>query len=178
MSEQETDIETYEVAIEGISPIKMHKFNGKEKLSETIPDEDVAEKSVYRLQNGNLAVPCEWIYGTLMNSARMIAPKMQKKSYENYITRRVRVTPNLIDLGTKSYEIDRRFVKNYGRGGTSAEIAIKPRIDVWKINFYIKTSLDEKELKNLLENAGVEVGIGNDIKHGYGQFKVTSVKTM
>jgi len=169
------DLQIFRVELQGISPLKMHKFCGREKPPEDMPDEEVAEKYAYRLVNGNLAFPGEWLYGALINAGRESAPKGSKKKQEGFVAKRIRVRPALADLGIEDYEIDRRVVKNYGRGGTSTEIAVKPRIDSWSVELKIVTSLEESELARLLNYAGENVGVGNDTKHGYGLFTVTSL---
>jgi len=174
MAEQEQTV--YRVKIEGTSPLKMHKFCGKEKPPEEMEEEKIAEMYAYRLPNGNLGFPGEWLYGALVNAARMTAPKMSKKQTEEYVAKRVRVRPAMADLGIKSYEIDRRVVKNYGRGGTNTEIAIKPRIDRWSVELIVTTTLPKDELERLLKYAGENVGVGNDTKHGYGLFKLLSLR--
>jgi len=166
----------YRVKIEGITPLKMHKFIGKVKPSEEMREEEIAEMYAYRLPNGNLGFPGEWLYGALINAAKLTAPSRMMMRRGEEVARRVRVWPAMADLGIKNYEIEKRVVKNEGRRTSNTEFVFKPRINKWSVELVIETTLPRDDLERLLRYAGENVGVGNDKKHGYGLFKLLSLR--
>jgi len=176
-----TNIKKFEFELEGISPIKMHRFNGQDeekKLRERSTTEQ-AEKHAYRLTNGNLGLPSNWIYGSLLNAFVALAGRKEKTATKMETGSRIRVEPFMLDLGVKDYEIDIASAPagNMSRGGTRDEF-VKPVIKAWKVKGIIQTTLGKslEDMKSYLEYAGTDVGIGSDRPHGYGRFKVISFK--
>ena len=174
IKEQKWDFE-----IVGTSPLLPHKFNGidEEKKTKELPKEEQAEAHAYRCSNGNLAVPCEWIRGCLINLFILRAGNKEKTRTKIRVSPRIRIEPPLLDLGINEYEIDVRSAPsgNLSRGGTR-DICVRPRIDSpWKIRGVLCSSLEEnREMRKYLEDAGENIGIGSNRINGYGRFKVTS----
>ena len=163
--------------IEGLTPILMHKFNGieEEKLLKQKSDAEQAEAHAYRLPNGNLGIPCEWIRGCLIDYYIFNAPRKKKSETRLQVAPRIRVEPYMLDLGIKNYAIDKRSVPsgNISRGGVR-DFCVRPRIDQWQAEGFLVTTLEKtvEELKNDFAQAGIEIGIGSNRVNGFGRFKV------
>jgi hypothetical protein len=163
--------------IEGLTPILMHKFNGieEEKQLKQKSDAERAEAHAYRLPNGNLAIPCEWIRGCLRDYYILTAPPKKKNETRLQVAPRIRVEPRMLDLNIKNYEIDKCSVPsgNISRGGIR-DFCVRPRIDRWQVEGFLVTTLEKsvEELKNDFEQAGVEIGIGSNRVNGFGRFRV------
>lgn len=168
----------FDFKIEGTSPILMHKFNGQEeerRLKE-LPHKEQAEYHAYRGENGNLALPAEWLRRSVIESFMDKAPKKDKQATKKRVSPRIRVDPILLDLNLKDYDIDVRGIPvgNMGRGG-ARDICVRPLIRNWTAIGTLISGLDEsRAMKKWLEFAGEEVGIGSNRINGYGRFKVTS----
>ena len=165
---------TYVFEIEGYTPIIMEKFTGQKPKN--LPPEEEAELKAYRLPNGNLAVPSEWIRGALINEfvSRVSKGKFMEKLR---VAPRIIVQPQLIDLGIKDYEVFTRSVPAGSpyRGGTR-KFCSSPLIRKWRVKAKLITTLPEsaEEIRNVLAAAGENFGIGGFRVGGYGRFKVIS----
>lgn len=165
-----------DVEIELETPAKMHKFNGLERENElkTKPIQVQLEAHAYRVENGNLAFPATWFYHALLDRYKIEAGKKWKEKRLE-VAPRIRVCPELIDLGVKEFEVDRSSVP--APGGKMREEVYKPRVPKGtRAKFTIQTTIDPNELREKLEATGSEVGIGNDRYHGYGRFRVIGWK--
>jgi hypothetical protein len=164
--------------IKGTSPILQHKFNGlkEEKELKEKGDKEQAEAHAYRLPNGNLGIPSEWIKGCLRNYLISTAPSKKKTETKNTVSARITVEPYMLDLGVKDYTIDKRSVPagNMSRGGVR-DFCVRPKIEGWEVEGMLITTLDKKfdDLKRDFAASGVEVGIGSNRPNGYGRFAVT-----
>lgn len=156
----------------------MHKFNGQEeerRLKE-LPHKEQAEYHAYRHENGNLAIPGEWLRRCVIDAFMEKAPKKDKQATKKRVSPRIRIDPILLDLGFKDYELDVRGIPvgNMSRGG-SRDICVRPLIRKWIATGTLISGLDEsREMQKWLEYAGEEIGIGSNRINGYGRFKVTS----
>jgi hypothetical protein len=163
--------------IEGLTPILMHKFNGieEEKQLKQKSDAEQAEAHAYRLPNGNLGIPCEWIRGCLIDYYILNAPPKKKSETRLQVAPRIRVEPYMLDLGIKNYIIDKRSVPsgNISRGGVR-DFCVRPRIDQWRTDGMLITTLEKtvQEIRRDFEQAGLEIGIGSNRVNGFGRFKV------
>lgn len=168
----------YKCMIKGTTPILMHKFNGlaEEKRIREFSDSEQAEKHAYRHQNGNLAIPSEWVRGCIINNFIDKAGSKQKTSTKKKVAPRIRVEPRRIDLGLKDYEVDVRSVPSGGLRGGVRDMCVRPLIEEWGAEFILLSQLDysQADIKRNVEIAGIDVGIGSNRINGYGRFMLES----
>jgi len=172
-------LDKYKVEAKSTSSMLVHKFNGKdvEKSLKEKSDFTQAEAHAYRTEDGNLAIPASWFRGCLIEYLVSTAGAKQKTSTKQEVSPRIQILPELISLGTKEFEIDKRAipVKIHGKIA-DMDFCIRPIIKSWKVTFTLVSALDKtaKQLKIDLENAGIEQGIGSNRINGYGRFEVVS----
>lgn len=156
-----------EVELEGTSPLLMHNIQGadlqggsKRKLA-TYDDKVEAEKSAYRMTSGNgdktLCVPCRCLYGCILKSASYF--KVKNRSVKPVIAGALRIEPEEVSLGTDKYEIDIQSVVIQG----ARILRARPKLRDWKLKFNIIYNedyiTDPKMIKEILDDAGVKVGL-------------------
>ncbi len=170
----------FEVTIKGLTPILQHKFNGQEeeKKIKKLSDKERAEKHAYRMENGELYVPGVWLSQALKNAYVAMAPSKQKTAYKRYIAARLTVLPLEISLGRKSYKIDKRDVPSQMGKRACRDFTVRPRIENWEITFRVNTTLNEEELRKIIEFAGTDIGIGAGRPLGFGRFKLMKLKKL
>lgn len=171
----------YEFEIEGITDILPHKFNGlkEEKQLKEESSEVQAKAHAYFHNNGNLAIPNEWIKGALIEEFYDSAGSNQKTKTKKEVAPRINIIPELIDLGIKSYEIDIRSAPSGGRRGGVRDFCTRPRIKMpWKAKGTLITTLNktDDEWKRKFENTGRNQGIGSNRPWGFGRFKLNKFK--
>src|SRR5439155_104621 len=100
-----------EVVIEGTAPFLFHRWSvegvaataGARKGSKA-KKEDNVESYVYRLPNGELAVPGEYLRGAIVNAAKYRQdPRSPRKSAMDLFKAGVVVLTELCGLGTKNW---------------------------------------------------------------------------
>jgi hypothetical protein len=173
-SDEELNEKRFRVEIEGVTPILMNRFVGQNLNTKRMSEEEIAEIHCYRNEKGNLYIPREWIIGMILNAASYSVSK-QRKEAVSWIARRIWVEEEQIDLGIKNYDIDRRVVFVSSKSSFTCGICVRPKINKWKATFHIRTILSKDYLLYLLKYGGREIGLGSNRKHGFGQFKVTSI---
>ena len=83
----------------------------------------------------------------------------------------IKVTPDLIDLGTDTFDVHRTVIPIKKAGSIAAmDIVIRPLIKNCKINFVLETKLDrtDDEIKDAVILAGTDQGLGSGRKIGFG----------
>lgn len=156
-----------EIELKGTSPLLMHNIEGadltggsKRKLA-TYDNKIEAEKSAYWMKNGNgdktLCVPCRCLYGCILKSASYF--KVKNRSVKPVIAGSLRIEPEEVSLGTNKYEIDIQSVVIQG----ARILRARPKLKDWKLNFDIIYNedyiADPKMIKEILDDAGVKVGL-------------------
>jgi len=142
----------------------MHNIEGADldqttrKTLKTYDPKEEAEKSVYRIPGKKeLCVPDRCIFGMLSTAASYF--KIKGRSVKPIIGGAVRVEPEFPGLGVTDYEIDRRSVVIQ----RNRVMRSRPRLSKWKLKFkllYNDEYIPEPNfLKNILEEAGVKVGL-------------------
>ncbi len=133
-----------------------------------------AEKVAYRKKNNELFIPNTAIKGALKDAS--VGGKIGKLALRPFVSACIRIEPEEIGLGVKTYEIDKRPVVII----KARIIKCRPRINNWKATFTliydddILTGGDEYVI-NLLKTAGKRIGILDyrAIKSGeFGLFEV------
>jgi len=175
---------TYEVTVEGVSPLLMHAPSGmgesSGKKGVIPPAKEEAKKALYLDAEGNIVVPARCVEGALVRAASSLkAPGQGRKTLKNYILAGAIVEPLDIPLDApEGYEVDRRRVV-IQRAGI---IRARPRFDKWALSFklqivdeYLTSPGMDDTLRRLFDEAGSLVGL-LDFRPRFGRFKVTKFK--
>ena len=176
-------MKTIKVTIEGTTPLLMNKFNvqammdkskGKRITKEYDPKIEAEAAAYFSTDKKSLIIPSNVLYAAILNAATWY--KFQKRSAKQVIAGSLRVTPEEVSLGTKSYEIDNRAVVIM----KARVIKSRPIIKKWKVSFELvyneKVITQPELLKPIVEEAGQRIGLMDyrPQKGGpYGTFKVT-----
>ena len=172
-----------EVHITGTADILFHRWNveaveGKAKAAKgsKAKKTDDIESYVYRTDDGELAVPAEYVRQSVIHAARFRQdPRSPRKSaMDLYKAGIVSLTP-LASFGTKAWDYeDRRRVMIQRNGVTRVRPALRAG---WSLAVTLMVSLPEyiqpDALQDVLINAGRLIGIA-DNRPTYGRFLVTS----
>jgi hypothetical protein len=138
-------------------------------------------------RDGNVFIPPMSFSNAVKSSAKRLGMKVPgkgQKTYTKSFEAGVMVTDPL-PLGMKADEVpaDELFVPSDGIRGSGKRVTkLFPRIDAWEgeVTFYILDDLiDEKVFKQVLDNAGLLVGIGRFRPENcgyYGRFKVEKLE--
>ena len=170
-----------ECEITGQTPLLMNspKWMLEEQDTTTIKTQkrdkkEEAEKVAYRKKNDELYIPAAAIKGCILDASSFI--KFGKFSAKPIIAGNVRIEPEEIGLGVKTYDIDIRTVVIQRNRVPKA----RPRLEKWKVKFDIiydeEMIPDPAVLKKVLEDGGKRVGVLDfrPKKSGnFGTFKVT-----
>jgi hypothetical protein len=182
-----------EVEITGTAPLLMHRFSDEardqiesrsSRVSARITKEETAERGAYRMPgnngSGNLCLPAENLMGAMRRAAAF--HKIGRRSSVPSVCGGVTISPEHIDLGTTTYQIDSRAVVIPATKGRVMQH--RPRLNNWKARFHIEYEErlfpGPEILHSILDDAGTLVGVGafRPEKHGpFGRFVVTSWKS-
>lgn len=153
-------MKTIRVQLKGISPLLMHSFPMVpiEAMEKKTPQEQ-AEIAAYRdPDTQKLYVP-----GVNVQRALVSAASYSKGKGRGNLVRQAAacllIEPQRILLGTAVYDIDSRPVVVPATKGRV--VRHRPRLDEWTLNFSIEYDdnlLDEKQVRQIVDNAGSRVG--------------------
>lgn len=181
-------MKTITLKVRGISPLLMNSAaafteadDGKAKTRRSIPAPEVeAEAGAYRLESGELAFPAAAFKKAIVSAAK--GRKVGKLGLPGIVLASAFETCELIPLvhpdtgeALRDYAIDIRGARPQGQGMVRRA---RPRLDEWGclVDFeYDDELVAEDLLRELLERAGRNVGVGNfrPEKSGrYGRFEV------
>jgi len=149
---------TITVTIEGTSPLLMSRYPGEVKGIAKKEPAEIAEISAYRDPQGGLCVPGVNIWRALVQGAAHT--KKGKSSLKRDAAGGLTVTPELVALGTKEYNIDARSIVNPSTGGRS--MCYRARLEHWKLTFdltYEETLFSLKDVNKIIEDTGERVGL-------------------
>lgn len=174
---------TVAVEIEGVSDLLFHRYlvdaveaKSAAAKNSTAKKTDDIESYVYRLPNGNLALPGEYLRGAIIVAAKSRQdPRSPRKSAMDLFRAGVVSMTPLADLGIKSWEfVDRRRVvvqrnavprsRPGVRAGWRAEVELMVNTAE-----YITAAL----LREVIIDAGRLVGVG-DFRPTFGRFSIKS----
>jgi len=158
---------TYEVTVEGVCDLLMHKFS-TEELTNPV---DAAENSAYRLEDGRLYLPSEHFFQSMIRAASEFRiDDKSNKTYRDYVQSAVLIEPESIPFGIDvKYSIDSRPVK-------SKVVRHRPRISrgwtlTFDINILVEQLISKDILNAILTKAGQKHGVG-DYRPRFGRFMV------
>jgi len=136
-----------------------------------------ADMGTYKMPDGTFYIPFDQIQEAMRKAASSIQLGGQgKKTYKDSIKASVFATDDKIPLKSPGYIVDSRYVKVQRNG----VLRNRPRFDEWGAEFQIQVSddtLDLAKIKEILEKAGTEKGIG-DYRLPYGTFEVKKFQEM
>lgn len=174
----------FNVKIQGVVPLLQAKHlspqeeqkvtslkEGKQK-KRAVSDQEQFDLHAYKNNKGKFIQPSEMIEAAMTKAA--VNFKMEgKKSYKDVINGGILVEPIEIIHKNQKFVIDARWGKNPSTRG--AIWVVRPRIDEWELDFTINLLQDERVseevLRQILEYAGLYVGIGA-WRPKYGRFEV------
>lgn len=172
----------FEVHIKGIAPLLFNRFpdeenlDGKSKRSSGNPSKDEqVKKSLYFTEKGKIYQPAAHIVGSMVKAA--VNFKLTgRKTYKEVVQGGVFVEPEEIVHENQNYVTDWRSVVIKATRGRVMKG--RGRLEEWQLKFQI-TCIDpratDKDIQEILEYAGMYVGIG-DYRPRYGRFEVLSFK--
>ena len=158
------------VEIEGTTPLLMNnpqsmideqlgerkETTGQKTKSRKQKEKD-ADVLAYKKKNGELYIPAEAIKGCLLNGASW--KKFGKYSAKQVMASAVRIHPEQVGIGKKSYTYDVRTVVIQ----RNRVVKLRPRIEKWKASFELwwdENLISSPDLvKPILVEAGQRVGL-------------------
>ena len=168
-----------QATIKGTSALLMHAYpmvtppKGWEK---TGPQEQ-AEIAAYRTPDGQLYVPGVALQRCLV-SAAAYSKGRGRASLQKPVAACVMITPEYVLLNQDQFAIDSRPVVIPATKGRI--VRHRPRFDAWQLTFTIEydtTLLNETELRQVVDDAGLRVGLLDfrpEKKGPFGRFMVTA----
>lgn len=176
-----------EVTLEGTSPILFHRYSvedveAKEKAPKNskAKKEDNVEAYVYRTEDGEIAIPGEYVRQAIIHAAKYRQdPRSPRKSAMDIFKAGVVSLTELASLGTKEWDyLDRRRVMVQRNAVARVRPAMLPG---WRATFHFQVLLpeyiDPPFLHDVLVQAGRLVGIG-DFRPTYGRFAVVKFEVV
>lgn len=170
-----------EITIEGVAPILFHRWNcesveskSKAKKGSAEKKSDDVESYVYRTEKGELAIPGEYLRGSIVGAAKFQAdPRSPRKSASDLFKAGVISLTDLASLGVKDWDyMDRRRVCIQRNAITRCRPAMR---EGWKAKFILQIQLpeyiDQALLNSTVQAAGRLIGVG-DFRPSFGRFSV------
>ena len=169
------------VTIEGSVDFLFHRWNAEAvdekakaaKNSKAKKTDDV-ESYVYRDDKGNLAIPGEYLRGSIINAAKFRQdPRSPRKSAMDLFKAAIVVATPLASLGVKDWDyLDKRRVMVQRQGVNRVRPGMRAG---WQVTFDLLVVLpeyvDRNSLRETIESAGRLIGIG-DFRPTYGRFGI------
>lgn len=172
----------YEVHVKGIAPLLFNRFpdeenlDGKSKRSAGNPSKDEqVERSLYYTKDKKVFQPAAHFVGAMIKAAANF--KLQgRKTFREVAQGGIFVEPEQIIHENQKYTTDWRSVVIKATRGRIMKG--RARMDEWQLKFTISCidpRATDKDIKEIIEYAGMYVGIG-DYRPRYGRFEVVSFK--
>lgn len=169
------------VTIQGSADFLFHRWNAEAvdekakaaKNSKGKKTDDI-ESYVYRLANDELAIPGEYLRGSIINAAKFRQdPRSPRKSAMDLYKAGIVVTSPLATLGVKDWDyLDKRRVMIQRQGINRVRPAMRMG---WSATFDLLVMLpeyiDHNTLRETIESAGRLIGVG-DFRPTYGRFGI------
>jgi len=169
------------VTVRGSADFLFHRWNAEAvdekaaaaKNSKAKKTDDV-ETYVYRVENGQLAIPGEYLRGAIINAAKFRQdPRSPRKSAMDLFKAAIVVTTPLASLGVDTWDyLDRRRVMIQRNGINRTRPAMRAG---WEATFDLMCVLpeyvDANALRETIEAAGRLIGMG-DFRPTFGRFGI------
>ena len=172
-----------DLRIEGQADMLMHRWNcqavdakAAAKKGSAAKKTDDVESYVYRMDDGTLGIPGEYLRMSIIGSAKYSQdPRSPRKSAMDLVKAGVICLTNLASLGVKQWDyLDTRRVVIQRSGVNRTRPAMKAG---WRLDISLMISSPEYIspifLRELVDRAGRLIGIG-DFRPTFGRFAVTS----
>jgi hypothetical protein len=169
------------VVLEGASDLLFHRWNcesvdakAKSAKNSKAKKTDDVESYVYRTENGNIALPGEYLRQACIHAAKFRQdPRSPRKSAMDLTKAGLVCLTILADLGKAEWDyMDTRRVTIQRNGINRSRPAMRAG---WKAEFDLQVLLpeyiDRAFLQGILADAGRLVGVG-DFRPTYGRFSV------
>lgn len=176
-----------EVTIQGVAPILFHRWNCESVESKSKAKKGSAEKKtddiesyVYRTEQGELAIPGEYLRGSLVGAAKFMQdPRSPRKSASDLFKAAIVSLTPLASLGVKTWDyLDKRRVVIQRNAITRSRPAMA---EGWKATFVLMITLpeyiDQHMLNTMIQSAGRLIGLA-DFRPTYGRFNVINFKVL
>jgi len=161
------------VRITGISPLLLHRFplEGTPAGYAKWSPEKQAEFATYRDPDTHeLRVQSEAIRQSMIAAAKWTKGK-GRASLKADVAAVVEIEPEWLSLGTTEYKIDTRSVVNATTKGRV--LSHRPRLHEWALSLtlvYDPVLVTPAQLREVLDNAGRRIGIGDFRPENLGHF--------
>lgn len=171
------------VTVEGAADFLFHRWNpeavdekAKAAKNSKAKKSDDVESYVYRTDDGELAIPGEYLRGSIINAAKFRQdPRSPRKSAADLFKAAIVVTTPLASLGVTEWDyLDKRRAM-VQRNGINR---VRPAMRVgWKCEFHLLVMLpeyvDRTSLRETIESAGRLIGVG-DFRPTFGRFGIVN----
>jgi hypothetical protein len=171
------------VTVEGSADFLFHRWNPeavdeKAKAAKNSKGKktDNIESYVYRLDNGELAIPGEYMRGSIINAAKFRQdPRSPRKSAADLFKAAIVVTTPLAALGVSDWDyLDKRRAMVQRQGINRVRPAMRAG---WTCEFHLLVMLpeyvDRGALRETIESAGRLIGLG-DFRPTFGRFGIVN----
>jgi hypothetical protein len=169
------------VTIQGSADFLFHRWNAeavdekaKAAKNSAAKKTDDVETYVYRTESGELAIPGEYLRGSIINAAKFRQdPRSPRKSAMDLFKAAIVVATPLASLGVRDWDyLDKRRVTIQRNGINRTRPALRAG---WKTTFDLIVVLpeyvDRNTLRETIESAGRLIGIG-DFRPTFGRFGI------
>ena len=139
---------------------------------------DNIESYVYRIDSGEIAIPGEYLRGSIINAAKFRQdPRSPRKSAMDLFKAALVVTSPLASLGVTEWDyLDKRRVMIQRQGINRVRPAMRAG---WRATFDLLVMLpeyvDRGTLRETIESAGRLIGVG-DFRPTFGRFGIVEFK--
>lgn len=172
-------MQTISWSIRGLSPLLMHRFPMDTELGiEKKPPKYQAQRALYQLNgSGTIYLPAENLRQALVGGG-VYSKGKGRATLTKTIAAILSITPDALTISPQKWEIDSRPVVITATRGRI--VRHRPRFDQWTIGgkaIYDDTVISEAQLREVFDNAGSRVGVGDfrPAKRGpCGRFMVTA----
>jgi hypothetical protein len=174
----------------GTSPILFHRFDMSEnikggavrpKLKNETPEE-VAEKSAYRDEDGQLYLPADCLMAAIVDAGKHMKLGKNKvtTNKSTIVYGALKIKEEKLYFGTTKFLIDSRAAVNQA---LNARIIVhRAKLETgWVLEFHVifdKGTFTLVEIKQLISDAGVKCGVGSfrpNRKGPFGCFKIEEI---
>ncbi len=176
-----------EVTVKGTAPILFHRWNcesveskSKAKKGSAEKKTDDVESYVYRNEKGELAIPGEYLRGSIVGAAKFMQdPRSPRKSAADLFKAGIVSLTPLASLGVKTWDyLDKRRVCIQRNAITRSRPAMA---EGWECTFQLLITLpeyiDEHMINAVIGQAGRLIGLA-DFRPSFGRFNLTSFNVL
>ncbi len=193
--EEEKEMKKYKAKIKGSSPIIWNVMNRelwneikklkRSELEEWGIDRKNWQRKAEFDKNGKVKIPERWFKTTMIQSCKKnrIVPHFASRKSETYTS----YVENFMVFNKKSLceATDLKdfgaFVGATGKNSTTKVWRVRPLLEEWNAEFEIIDAagrMREDELKEIIDYAGLMIGIGDNRINNFGRFELMSLEEL